>query len=41
MNKDKSQHGSDTGLEGIVIRMISQEPITGLGTTWMSAACNK
>lgn len=31
-NKDKSQHGSRNGKEGIIIRMISKEQVTGIWT---------
>lgn len=41
MRKDKSHCGGGTGMEGIVIRMVSKEQITGLVTTRMSATCKK
>ena len=39
MSKDKSsgmtRHGNDNRKEGNVMRMTSEEQITGLGTTWI------
>lgn len=41
MNKDERQHRSGTGKEGVIMRMISKEQITRVGTTWIQVTCKK